>query len=213
MSPERRILVVPRGALPAAWLPREGALGLSWDALVEGLVAAGPAWLPRPQAEEDPAWKQPIPYLMVRDAEGRVAVYRRAGTEARLHGQWSVGIGGHVEPADARASPGAGEILDVGATLRACARRELAEELPGCAAEASFLGVINEEVTPVGAVHWGLVFLVDVAAHPSPGPELADLHWEAPARARELALERWSRLALSLLPEHPEGAAAPGPAP
>lgn len=195
MSAGRPILTVARERLPAAWLPAEGAVELTWPVLLEALAAAEPRWMARNLAEHDPSRKQPIPYVLLRDGAGRLAAYRRAGSERRLHGRWSLGAGGHVERDD--------EAETLGATLFACARRELDEELDGFSAleEPRFLGVINEELTEVGTVHWGLVFLAE-AGEPPPrgGAELGELRWLERGAAEALALERWSRLALRLCP-------------
>lgn len=192
MRGQRLILTTPRAGLPAHWLPEAGALAIGLDALLATLTAAGTRWMDRPRAERDPSHKQPIPYVLVADRNGCLAAYPRRGSEARLHGLWSLGVGGHVEPQD--------EAVDLGATLLACARRELAEELPGLAAEPEFLGIINEEQSEVGRVHWGLVFVARVdGARPAAGPELAGLEWLAPHEAAGRPLELWSRLALLLL--------------
>jgi len=201
------ILVLAREAIPGAWLPREGALPLAWSRLEGWLDGVDGAcrWMERVRAEDDPRWKQPIPYLVLRDAGGAVAVYRRAGSEGRLHGCWSAGVGGHVERRD--------EAGSLAGTLLACARRELAEEVHAATGEVRperFLGLVNEEVTGVGRVHWGLVFEVRCGGRPRAGAELRDLRWLPPAEAMALPLERWSRLALALL-EGQDGRPAAGP--
>lgn len=121
----------------------------------------------RPAAEANPAWKQWIPYCVLRcadpDGEGAgVFVVRRTRgqSEARLHGAWSIGIGGHVEPEDQPATPAEGSQFFLGSL-----RRELAEELdlrlldlP----EPGFLGLLNDDSTEVGRVHAGLVYRIDL---------------------------------------------------
>ena len=193
MTLDREILVAPRQRLPPHWLPREGARHLSWREAVETLEACGTMWLQRTRAERDPAYKQLIPYVTLREVSGRIAAYRRAGRERRLHGLWSAGIGGHVDREDA--GPAVGE------TLQGGARRELAEELIGeVPGSLDFLGVINEDVTEVGRVHLGLVFTLEVIAdRVAAGPELGELLWLDAAKLGELGLERWSRLALALV--------------
>ena len=53
----------------------------------------------RPEAEEDPQWKQFIPYVCILH-EGSILVLQRLKTqgEKRLHGKRSIGVGGHVNP-------------------------------------------------------------------------------------------------------------------
>ncbi len=190
----KRVLVVPRCALPEPWLPKEGAVRCSWTAMRAGVEQAGATWLERPLAEHDPAYKQLIPYVRLRDEQGRYGVYRRQGSEQRLHGLWSVGLGGHVDASDA-GEPGVPD-----EAIERAAYRELAEELEGWQPAAlRFLGLINEEATEVGEVHLGLVFEGPIGeCRPSPGPEIGHLDWMSLADIPPDALERWSRLAVGL---------------
>src|SRR3954454_9273568 len=56
---------------------------------------------PRPDAEQDPSWKQVIPYVVLRDGDAIFLMRRtRAGGDERLHDRYSIGIGGHVNPQD-----------------------------------------------------------------------------------------------------------------
>ena len=58
------------------------------------------SYLPRSQAEQDAAFKQLIPYIVLRWRD-QVFHYRRGagGTETRLQARRSIGIGGHILPA------------------------------------------------------------------------------------------------------------------
>ena len=53
----------------------------------------------RGDAEEDPTYKQPIPYVIVK-RDNEVFLYKRLsnGGEARLYDQLSIGVGGHMNP-------------------------------------------------------------------------------------------------------------------
>ena len=112
--------------------------------------------LPAPLAlEVDPAWKQIVPYLVLHDGPRIFLMQRtRAGGDARLHDRWSIGIGGHVASGD-------GDPLDG-------LYREWQEEI-----EAAFLpqcrlvGLLNDDATPVGAVHLGLVYEADASGRPA----------------------------------------------
>lgn len=120
----------------------------------------------RREVEEDPALKQIIPYLIVRH-RGRIFLFQRlrSGAERRLHGLYSIGVGGHIARQD---GGGAGEeaVAEEAAgadVLQAGLARELQEELvvrPPW--RARLVGVLNEEDTPVSRVHFGLVYLVEV---------------------------------------------------
>lgn len=126
---------------------------------------------PRAEAERTPAWKQWIPYCVLRcvDGGGRPTgvfrVRRTTGqTESRLHGLWSIGLGGHVEPVDR--DPGPAEAIGHESFFCNALRRELDEELelPRAVAELQprFVGLLNDDATPVGAVHAGLVYVLDL---------------------------------------------------
>ena len=153
----------------------------------------------RARVEDDSTLKQVIPYaVLARD--GEVFLFRRTngGGEKRLFNLRSIGVGGHVNPVDSK---------DV---VRAGLRREVEEEVsipPGW--RPRFLGLLNDDSTPVGEVHVGVVALVV----PGPGPvtvreddtmtgsfvgreELMALH----ARERE-TFESWSALLLDRLDE------------
>jgi hypothetical protein len=59
------------------------------------------SYRPRPEMEQDPTFKQLIPYCVFR-CNGEVFYYQRgtAQGEARLHAKRSVGVGGHVSTLD-----------------------------------------------------------------------------------------------------------------
>ncbi len=198
-----RILCAFRRDLPAPWLPATGAVRLDWDALLVGLAPVPPQWLVRADVERDPSVKQWIPYVILRRTDGAVACYPRQGTEARLHGLWSVGIGGHVNPVD----HDAGAAWEWRSALIAGLKREVEEEAPGVPIESAprCLGVINEDATSVGSVHIGLVCELPVADGRSveTGEELRGMVWEDPgalaAGRAGKRLELWSELALRLL--------------
>ena len=162
------------------------------EATLEGLrraVARHGRYLERPVAENDPSFKQLIPYVIVRDAES-VFLMRRtdAGGDARLHGKGSIGVGGHLNPVD--------ESEDA---LMTGLRREWAEELEAdWEPEFRLIGLLNDDSNPVGAVHLGVVFevqahgrRVDVREHDKLTGAFADAGEVVAAWDR---LETWSRL-------------------
>ena len=109
----------------------------------------------RRHAERDPMLKQVIPYALF-EREGGIFLMRRLpkGGEVRLHGKLSVGVGGHVNPVDGP-NGGAEDALNAGL------RREVEEEVHVDGTwEAEAVGILNDDATPVGAVHFGLVYRV-----------------------------------------------------
>jgi len=164
-------------------------------------------FLERRWAERDAAFKQIIPYTLVTCAD-RVLLLRRLvrGGEARLHGKLSVGVGGHINPVDGgEADAGGGADL-----LAAGCRRELEEELAiGSPYELTTVGVINDDATDVGAVHFGLV---NVARCERPevsiretdaleGQFVSRVELAETVAAERHRFETWSALILDRLPE------------
>jgi len=185
-------------------IPREMALPLgpwtgfrAFDSIEEGeheiarLDGVAQA-RPRRELESDPFWKQPIPYA--------VALYRPAGTPAsetqlfwmdrlaggsdkRLHGRASFGVGGHISPSDGG--------------IRAALVREWVEEVATPALPPfTPIGLLNDDGDDVGRVHLGVVFL---AALTSPSIHIRETHKLAgslvavsEALLRKDELEGWS---------------------
>ena len=114
-------------------------------------IAKFARFVDRPGAEEDPSLKQIIPYAMVRCGRRILTLTRLAKqTEKRLHNKVSIGVGGHINP-----DGGLEGIVERGL------QRELDEELD-IRAETKIrpVGYINDDSSPVGSVHFGLVFEV-----------------------------------------------------
>src|SRR2546422_7572502 len=63
--------------------------------------SANVLYMNRSDAEQDRRYKQLIPYVLI-ICHGRILRYRRGrgGQETRLHGLYSVGIGGHISEED-----------------------------------------------------------------------------------------------------------------
>jgi predicted NUDIX family phosphoesterase len=148
------VLIVPR-----AELFRPGAVHGFSPNRVEAfldIISHHSAFRPRALVEDDPSLKQIIPYLIVRHHE-QLFLFQRlgAGGEARLHGKYSIGVGGHINRSDV---DGAADVVAEGL------RRELEEELvlegPW---SARLVGVLNDDSNAVGRVHFGLVHVVEVA--------------------------------------------------
>lgn len=115
-------------------------------------------YLNRSAAEQDKRYKQLIPYVLLINGD-KILRYRRgkAGGEARLHGLYSVGIGGHISEEDHQL-PGlfASNIYQEGM------RRELMEEVGIDAGNEPPVAAINDDSTEVGQVHFGVVHIVRV---------------------------------------------------
>jgi predicted NUDIX family phosphoesterase len=150
---DERVLVVPTERLRAAGL-FQGFTDRVGHYLPVLLDTAWMQFVPRAAAETDPSLKQLIPYAVLCHA-GRVFHYaRRGGGEARLRSKRSIGLGGHINDVDGLAGAEA---------YRAGFLRELREEadLP-TPWEEGLIGLINDDSTPVGQVHLGVVHLIEL---------------------------------------------------
>ena len=114
-------------------------------------------YLNRSDAEHDKRYKQLIPYVLL-ISNGRILRYRRGrgGQETRLHGLYSVGIGGHISDEDHGLFSN-----DLG--YRDGMRRELMEEVAVEEENEVAVALINDDSTEVGCVHFGVVHVMHVA--------------------------------------------------
>ena len=156
-------------------------------------ILANQSFRDRALVEEDPAFKQIIPYVVVRHGD-RYLLTRRTNrqTESRLHGKFSVGVGGHIN--DAEKFSGNQNVIEAGL------ERELEEEihLLGRRQSLSLVGIISDDSTPVGQVHLGLVFVLetDSADFSVNEPDLMTADW-ATLETLEGSfdrLESWSQI-------------------
>lgn len=182
-------LCVKREILPAVWLADHAALPARWPDL--DFLNGAFEFRCRREIEADSAWKQIIPYVISAAGNGNLLVYRRHGTETRLHGLWSAGIGGHVTDGDAAPA-------DFRTTVLNGMRREFCEEMGIPGRDYTLLGIINEEETDVGHTHLGIVFRTTVPDDVPGSLELGRRKFVSPDRIGALEFELWSSLALGL---------------
>ena len=127
-------------------------------------------FMPRPAAEQEPRYKQVIPYVILAYGDSVFSYVRgRSSTEGRLVGLRSIGIGGHISDRDA-ALPGL-ELHDearVSGLHRLyidAVRREAEEEVSiDCEYEAREVAVLNDDQQEVGRVHFGIVHVFRLRA-------------------------------------------------
>jgi predicted NUDIX family phosphoesterase len=114
-------------------------------------------YLNRSDAEHDKRYKQLIPYVLL-ICNGRILRYRRGkgGQETRLHGLYSVGVGGHISEEDHG-------LFSTGPGYQEGMRRELMEEVAVEELNESAVAVINDDSTEVGYVHFGVVHVMHLA--------------------------------------------------
>lgn len=181
MSDSKRILSIPRSHL---FLGQEkyfnGFIGseISKDSLInlppqhEDL---SPYLMDRKDAENEPSFKQPIPYVVLNtqtiygDAKDPIQFffeYKRTkeGEEGRLHDLYSLGVGGHIGPEDLDSKNLTQTILN--AAIREV-REEVSFELDPERGDLSdrlgCIGYINDDDNSVGQVHLGIVYLLQLS--------------------------------------------------
>jgi predicted NUDIX family phosphoesterase len=191
-----KICCIETKMLPAHWVSGTHALAVDFFASHDTMQNDTIRWIERGEAEIDPAYKQIIPYIIVRNSNNEFLCYLRHGTEERLHGLYSCGIGGHIEEADRG--------VDLAQTIAAGIGRELSEEISNLEQDSITLvykGIINETESDVGRVHLGVVYLASCREGytPQAGKELAGMEWKTHRELSSLKKERWSDLAFQLI--------------
>jgi predicted NUDIX family phosphoesterase len=154
-------------------------------------------YLNRSDAEQDKRYKQLIPYVLL-ICKDKILRYRRGkgGQETRLHGLYSVGIGGHISEEDHG-------LFSSDRGYQEGMRRELMEEVGIDAGHEPAVAAINDDSTEVGQVHFGVVHIArvpdeNVASRRSgiSGPEFIPI---AEAVKDPSGYESWSRFCLENL--------------
>jgi predicted NUDIX family phosphoesterase len=190
------------------------------------LDPANTQYRPRSLMEQDPTYKQLIPYVIFRHqpaAESpRYFHYTRGHGqgERRLHAKLSVGVGGHISTQDVLT----GDAYAAGMQRELDEEIEFAEPLNGGpstgllepqpdaqvadpdfrpATLGQIIGLINDDSNDVGQVHLGIVHLVDLS-RPWVRAREKDLLDAGFSAADQLQLrleefETWSQIALQYL--------------
>lgn len=187
------------------------------------------SFIDRTLAEQDSSKKQIIPYIIIQDKNGRFFTYKRKGNEKRLHGFFSIGAGGHIDLEDIKIKKDIEflkfknmnisnldekrfklSINDFYEIIKITLIREIYEETGiiidknGFEERCEFLGIINEDISDVGKVHLGFVYLYKLFDDKKLSPVEEEIEFFEFNDIEKLyniweSLERWSILALSLL--------------
>jgi len=192
---DERVLVFPTARL------HEAGMFQGFDERVEHYLPQllDPRYLSyrrRGDVEGDPSFKQIIPYVVLQHGDTLFYYTRgKAGSEARLRSLRSVGIGGHIAEEDH---------CDGAHPYRKGMLREVVEEVDLQSDYADrCVGLINDDRTPVGQVHLGIVHVFalrepkvkrreEAIAEAGFAP-LADL------RNKASEFETWSQFVLEML--------------
>ena len=165
------------------------------DAVVlEKLIQQG-LFRKRGELEEDPSFKQIIPYGIISNMDSFFLFKRTSGqTEKRLHNKFSLGVGGHMNK---------GKAVETGQEyLINQMQRELLEEVrlsSSCKVEdIEFVGFINDDTIPVGMVHIGLLYNIHISNKDivinEPDKMSADWIDKADLEQFYEGMETWSRI-------------------
>jgi predicted NUDIX family phosphoesterase len=156
-------------------------------------------FFPRAQAENDPAYKQIIPYVLLAFHD-RVLHYvrgKKAG-EQRLVAKGSIGIGGHMNESDESLFAWDEQ------AYRAGVEREVNEEIKiDTQFEDRIVALLNDDTTEVGRVHLGIVHVFRLAHQNVEKREaiITNLAFLTKAELlnRRESLETWSQICVDSL--------------
>ena len=187
-----QVLVVKREKIEKFIAGKNGLITENVPELLE-IIRNEHEYMPRAEAEEQPAFKQIIPYVILRQGD-KIFVTRRLnkGGEARLHGKISIGVGGHINPVDEQ-----GDMLMKGLW------REIHEEVElHSHGELCSCGFINDDSNSVGSVHLGACFTLETegAVKVKETEKLEGLWMTLPElKANYDYMETWTQIALEVL--------------
>ncbi len=199
MNPaEENVLVIKRSLFDE--LGSFQGLNFNPEKYLKAILSRGSNFfIPRPEAEGNPAYKQIIPYALI-VFQNKVLHYvrgKKAG-EQRLIAKGSIGIGGHMNETDESLFA-----MDEQA-YRAGVEREVNEEIKiDTLFEDQIVALLNDDSTEVGRVHLGVVhiFKLDepkVQKREAMITALAFLTKEE-LMARRESLESWSQICVDSL--------------
>jgi predicted NUDIX family phosphoesterase len=196
--PNENVLVVKRELFDELG----GFQGLNFEVekYLKAILSRGSNFfVPRPEAENDPAYKQIIPYALIAFEETVLHYVRgkKAG-EQRLVAKGSIGIGGHMNETDESLFA-----LDEQA-YRAGVEREVNEEIKiDTPFEDRIVALLNDDSTEVGRVHLGIVHIFKLKEPNVQKREamITGLTFLAKEElmARRQSLESWSQICLDSL--------------
>ena len=196
--PNENILVIRRSLFDE--LGSFQGLNFGPEKYLKAILSRGSNFfIPRPEAETNPAYKQIIPYALIAFEETVLHYVRgkKAG-EQRLVAKGSIGIGGHMNETDESLFA-----LDEQA-YRAGVEREVNEEIKiDTPFEDRIVALLNDDSTEVGRVHLGIVHIFklkepNVQKREAMITGLTFLTKEELMACRE-SLETWSQICLDSL--------------
>lgn len=149
----------------------------------------------RVQVENDPDYKQIIPYVAMLNDNNEILTLKRLETqsEKRLHNKLSLGVGGHVNTDDSNTPLEA---------FKKGMQREIEEEVKVDFKEPpQFIGVIYDNTTSVGQVHLGMAYKVKIDFFGINEKDKFEYVWKSSEELKSHleAMENWSKFILNEL--------------
>lgn len=199
MAKDEQILVIERETIETIGMFH--GLKLDVQPYLDAIFSGMPVFKPRAEMETNPAFKQLIPYVIMR-CGGKYLTYlrgKRAG-EKRLVGNRSIGIGGHINPVDDMS------LFSFRDTYLNAVKREVDEEVNVQTAYTDrIVALLNDDTNEVGQVHLGVVHLWTLASEEVTKNEqminqLAFMDMDELQAVRD-EMETWSQLCLDGLSE------------
>lgn len=198
LMPEEMVLCIPRSLLDE--IGSFQGIRADVDAYIPRILEAGNTrFVPRSEAEEDPSYKQIIPYVLIQRDDTFLHYVRGKGSgEKRLVSKGSIGVGGHINNRDVTLFQTGLEFYEE------AVQRELHEEL---SMEGRFdtriVALLNDDSSPVDRVHLGVVHVCRLMGENVSKGEacITDLKFLTLSElvARRDQMETWSQLCLDFI--------------
>jgi len=197
MKHTEAILVAKRNDIIHLATNRDGITPYTHHDLEKKIDSVPTEWRVRNTMENNPEYKQLIPYCVVRKGNKYLTYARAKGSvESRLIGKRSLGFGGHIDAEAEESDP-----TTTGRISAAC-DRELNEEVGLIDVDllgAEVKGIINNDKDAVGEVHLGIYIeyeVIETWAYQQLEDGVADMKWQTLDELCETdeAYEEWSKM-------------------
>ncbi len=152
-----KVLVVHKDLLEGYFQDISYGLITDNNDLIFDLVIKNHSFLDRDIVEHDYDYRQIIPYIVVRKDDSFLLLKRlNKQTETRLHGKYSLGVGGHINPDSSEKYEN---------IIMSGLYRELNEEISIREPfSLNFSGIINNQTSDVGKIHVGFLYILEASS-------------------------------------------------
>lgn len=171
----------------------------AWGTINDILRSKNTSFFNRDKIEQDESYLQVIPYVVLKH-KNRVFAYQRTkkSGEKRLHGNWSIGVGGHINPQDCIPPS---KVLGVYGAFWSGVDRELKEEVGAVPDKFDLAALIFDPSNAVGRVHLGVVYVAEVNHTIRPIEDSMGAHgffsWGELTKSNNVSYENWTNILLT----------------